>query len=41
MKSRPPPPIPHYKQTDKNSGSSGLSKPLKEEPIIDYFDVQD
>nr|XP_009663477.1 PREDICTED: transcriptional repressor NF-X1 [Struthio camelus australis] len=41
MQSRPPPPIPHYKQTDKSIGNSGLSKPLKEEPVIDYFDVQD
>ncbi|NWI50663.1 NFX1 protein, partial [Calyptomena viridis] len=41
MQSRPPPPIPHYKQTDKTSGNSGLSKALKEEPVIDYFDVQD
>ncbi|XP_054674509.1 transcriptional repressor NF-X1 isoform X4 [Grus americana] len=41
MQSRPPPPIPHYKQTDKRSGNSGLYKPLKEEPVIDYFDVQD
>ncbi|NXM66067.1 NFX1 protein, partial [Serilophus lunatus] len=41
MQSRPPPPIPHYKQTDKNNGNTGLSKPLKEEPVIDYFDVQD
>ncbi|NWS14801.1 NFX1 protein, partial [Pachyramphus minor] len=41
MQSRPPPPIPHYKQTDKSSGNFGLSKPLKEEPVIDYFDVQD
>ncbi|NXG04460.1 NFX1 protein, partial [Sakesphorus luctuosus] len=41
MQSRPPPPIPHYKQTDKSSGNIGLSKPLKEEPVIDYFDVQD
>ncbi|NXM04250.1 NFX1 protein, partial [Tyrannus savana] len=41
MQSRPPPPIPHYKQTDRNSGNIGLSKPLKEEPVIDYFDVQD
>ncbi|KAK0686171.1 NFX1 protein, partial [Pygoscelis papua] len=41
MQSRAPPPIPHYKQTDKSSGNSGLSKPLKEEPVIDYFDVQD
>ncbi|NXQ35164.1 NFX1 protein, partial [Alaudala cheleensis] len=41
MQSRPAPSLPHYKQTDKSSGSSGLSKPLKEEPVIDYFDVQD
>ncbi|NXM80802.1 NFX1 protein, partial [Oenanthe oenanthe] len=41
MQSRPAPPLPHYKQTDKSSGNSGLSKPLKEEPVIDYFDVQD
>ncbi|KAJ7424690.1 hypothetical protein BTVI_05604 [Pitangus sulphuratus] len=41
MQSRPPPPIPHYKQTDRSSGNIGLSKPLKEEPVIDYFDVQD
>ncbi|RMC05688.1 hypothetical protein DUI87_17773 [Hirundo rustica rustica] len=25
----------------KSGGNSGLSKPLKEEPVIDYFDVQD
>ncbi|NXD28638.1 NFX1 protein, partial [Spelaeornis formosus] len=41
MQSRPAPHLPHYKQTDKSSGNSGLSKPLKEEPVIDYFDVQD
>ncbi|XP_064908296.1 transcriptional repressor NF-X1 isoform X2 [Columba livia] len=41
LQSRPPPPIPHYKQTDRGGGNSGLSKPLKEEPVIDYFDVQD
>ncbi|NXF23905.1 NFX1 protein, partial [Rhodinocichla rosea] len=41
MQSRPAPPLLHYKQTDKTSGNSGLSKPLKEEPVIDYFDVQD
>ncbi|KAF2980452.1 hypothetical protein EK904_014096 [Melospiza melodia maxima] len=41
MQSRPAPPFLRYKQTDKTSGNSGLSKPLKEEPVIDYFDVQD
>ncbi|RLW04364.1 hypothetical protein DV515_00005900 [Chloebia gouldiae] len=41
MQNRPAPPLLHYKQTDKSSGNSGLSKPLKEEPVIDYFDVQD
>ncbi|NWT79399.1 NFX1 protein, partial [Lanius ludovicianus] len=41
MQSRPAPPLPHYKQTDKSSGNSGLSKPVKEDPVIDYFDVQD
>ncbi|XP_059705397.1 transcriptional repressor NF-X1 isoform X13 [Haemorhous mexicanus] len=41
MQSRPAPPLLHCKQTDKTSGNSGLSKPLKEEPVIDYFDVQD
>ncbi|NXA33962.1 NFX1 protein, partial [Eudromia elegans] len=41
MQSRPPPPIPHYKQTDKSIGNNGLPKSLKEEPVIDYFDVQD
>ncbi|NWY40221.1 NFX1 protein, partial [Sylvia atricapilla] len=41
MHSRPAPPLHHYKQTDKSSGNSALSKPLKEEPVIDYFDVQD
>ncbi|NXO44454.1 NFX1 protein, partial [Locustella ochotensis] len=41
MQSKPAPLLPHYKQTDKSSGNSGLSKPLKEEPVIDYFDVQD
>ncbi|XP_041327142.1 transcriptional repressor NF-X1 isoform X2 [Pyrgilauda ruficollis] len=41
MQSRPAPPLLHYKQTDKTNGNSGLSKPLKEEPVIDYFDVQD
>ncbi|XP_038626247.1 transcriptional repressor NF-X1 [Tachyglossus aculeatus] len=39
---QPPPPIPHHKhQTNKNPGSSGLQKIAKEEPVIDYFDVQD
>lgn len=31
----------YYSYNFRNSGSSGLSKPLKEEPVIDYFDVQD
>ncbi|CAI9171085.1 unnamed protein product [Rangifer tarandus platyrhynchus] len=38
--SRPPPPIAHHRQTDKNPGSSNLQK-IAKEPVIDYFDVQD
>lgn len=42
MQTRPPPPIPHFRQTsDRNSGSTSLQKTVKEEPMIDYFDVQD
>ncbi|KYO26224.1 transcriptional repressor NF-X1 isoform C [Alligator mississippiensis] len=41
MQTRAPPPIPHYRQTEKSNGNSGLQKGLKEEPVIDYFDVQD
>uniref|UniRef100_K7FMW8 Transcriptional repressor NF-X1 n=1 Tax=Pelodiscus sinensis TaxID=13735 RepID=K7FMW8_PELSI len=41
MQTRPPPPIPHYRQADKSNGNSGLQKTLKMEPVIDYFDVQD
>ncbi|XP_043921518.1 transcriptional repressor NF-X1 [Protopterus annectens] len=40
---RPPPPIAHHKQATKNSSctTSTIQKVLKEEPLIDYFDVQD
>lgn len=38
--SRPPPPIAHHRQTDKNPGNSNLQK-IAKEPVIDYFDVQD
>ncbi|XP_069476640.1 transcriptional repressor NF-X1 [Ambystoma mexicanum] len=42
MQTRPPPPIPHFRQaSDRNGGSTSLQKTLKEEPMIDYFDVQD
>ncbi|XP_064409333.1 transcriptional repressor NF-X1 isoform X2 [Latimeria chalumnae] len=43
MLMRPPPPIPHHRQqmAKNDAGSSCVRKPLKEEPIIDYFDVQD
>lgn len=30
-----------YSYNFRGGGNSGLSKPLKEEPVIDYFDVQD
>ncbi|MEE6465412.1 hypothetical protein FKM82_006549 [Ascaphus truei] len=39
---RPPPPIAHYRhQTERNGGSSSAQKATREEPVIDYFDVQD
>ncbi|KAG2458454.1 transcriptional repressor NF-X1 [Polypterus senegalus] len=39
---KPPPPIPHHKQQGAKVGSfSSMQKPAKEEPLIDYFDVQD
>ncbi|XP_028909680.1 transcriptional repressor NF-X1 isoform X2 [Ornithorhynchus anatinus] len=43
LRSRPPPPpIPPPKhQMNKNAGSGGFPKTAKEEPAIDYFDVQD
>ncbi|XP_077789501.1 transcriptional repressor NF-X1 isoform X2 [Podarcis muralis] len=37
---RPPPPIPHHKQSEKH-GNSSTERGFKEEPVIDYFDVQD
>ncbi|XP_038829249.1 transcriptional repressor NF-X1-like isoform X2 [Salvelinus namaycush] len=40
--SRAPPPIAHIKQhSSKTDGVSSWSKAVKEEPAIDYFDVQD
>ncbi|KAG8572059.1 hypothetical protein GDO81_011896 [Engystomops pustulosus] len=42
IQARPPPPIAHYRhQAERNGGSSGPQKSMREEPIIDYFDVQD
>ncbi|XP_012705504.2 transcriptional repressor NF-X1 [Fundulus heteroclitus] len=39
---RAPPPIAHIKQqSNKAVGGSTWSKMVKEEPVIDYFDVQD
>ncbi|KAJ8418686.1 hypothetical protein AAFF_G00001850 [Aldrovandia affinis] len=39
---RAPPPIAHIKQhSSKNSSGSNWLKAVKEEPAIDYFDVQD
>ncbi|XP_023806082.1 transcriptional repressor NF-X1 isoform X2 [Oryzias latipes] len=39
---RAPPPIAHIKQqSSRAAGGSAWSKMLKEEPAIDYFDVQD
>ncbi|XP_054840317.1 transcriptional repressor NF-X1 isoform X1 [Eublepharis macularius] len=38
--SRPPPPIPHHKQSEKH-GNNNVERGFKEEPVIDYFDVQD
>ncbi|KAJ8277037.1 hypothetical protein GJAV_G00070760 [Gymnothorax javanicus] len=39
---RAPPPIAHIKQhSSKNDGGSNWLKAVKEEPTIDYFDVQD
>ncbi|CAN9506402.1 unnamed protein product [Ophioblennius macclurei] len=39
---RAPPPIAHIKQhSSKVAGGSTWSKAVKEEPVIDYFDVQD
>uniref|UniRef100_A0A2D4LF16 Transcriptional repressor NF-X1 n=2 Tax=Micrurus spixii TaxID=129469 RepID=A0A2D4LF16_9SAUR len=37
---RPPPPIPHHKQSEK-PGNSSTERWFKEETVIDYFDVQD
>ncbi|KAI1889263.1 hypothetical protein AGOR_G00177340 [Albula goreensis] len=40
--SRAPPPIAHIKQHSSKNGSGGnWLKAVKEEPVIDYFDVQD
>uniref|UniRef100_UPI00398F0B0A transcriptional repressor NF-X1 isoform X3 n=1 Tax=Pristiophorus japonicus TaxID=55135 RepID=UPI00398F0B0A len=43
MATRPPPPIAHYRQQASkiDNGTVALQKSFKEEPIIDYFDVQD
>ncbi|XP_041040209.1 transcriptional repressor NF-X1 isoform X1 [Carcharodon carcharias] len=43
MAARPPPPIAHYRQQALkiDNGTVALQKSFKEEPIIDYFDVQD
>ncbi|XP_069814268.1 transcriptional repressor NF-X1 [Dendropsophus ebraccatus] len=42
IQARPPPPIAHYRHpTDRNGGNSGPQKTMREEPTIDYFDVQD
>ncbi|XP_066435322.1 transcriptional repressor NF-X1 [Eleutherodactylus coqui] len=42
IQARPPPPIAHYRhQAERNGGNSGSQKTLRDEPIIDYFDVQD
>ncbi|XP_072910339.1 transcriptional repressor NF-X1 [Hemitrygon akajei] len=43
MVTRPPPPIAHYRQQVPkiDNGTFNMQKPFKEEPIIDYFDVQD
>ncbi|KAJ8375129.1 hypothetical protein SKAU_G00057090 [Synaphobranchus kaupii] len=39
---RAPPPIAHIKQhSSKNDGGSNWLKAVKEEPSIDYFDIQD
>ncbi|XP_038153849.1 transcriptional repressor NF-X1 [Cyprinodon tularosa] len=39
---RAPPPIAHIKQnSSKAGGGSAWSKTVKEEPVIDYFDVKD
>ncbi|XP_028289119.1 transcriptional repressor NF-X1 isoform X2 [Parambassis ranga] len=39
---RAPPPIAHIKQhSSKAAGGTTWSKTVKEEPVIDYFDVQD
>ncbi|XP_034023140.1 transcriptional repressor NF-X1 [Thalassophryne amazonica] len=39
--SRAPPPIAHIKQHSKAVSGGSWSKMVKEEPVIDYFDVQD
>ncbi|XP_069586667.1 transcriptional repressor NF-X1 [Ranitomeya imitator] len=42
IQARPPPPIAHYRHPgERNGGSSGPQKTMREEPVIDYFDVQD
>lgn len=38
---RAPPPIAHIKQSSKPVSGVAWSKMVKEEPVIDYFDVQD
>ncbi|KAM8967681.1 transcriptional repressor NF-X1 isoform 2-T2 [Pelodytes ibericus] len=42
IQTRPPPPIAHYRhQPERNGGSSTAQMTMREEPVIDYFDVQD
>ncbi|XP_014862688.1 PREDICTED: transcriptional repressor NF-X1-like [Poecilia mexicana] len=38
---RAPPPIAHIKQHSSKAAGGSWSKMVKEEPVIDYFDVQD
>uniref|UniRef100_A0A8C5PKR3 Transcriptional repressor NF-X1 n=1 Tax=Leptobrachium leishanense TaxID=445787 RepID=A0A8C5PKR3_9ANUR len=42
IQTRPPPPIAHHRhQPERNGGSSSGQISTREEPVIDYFDVQD
>ncbi|KAG8442538.1 hypothetical protein GDO86_011368 [Hymenochirus boettgeri] len=42
MQARPPPPIAHYRhQNERNCSKNGVRRLSREEPSIDYFDVQD
>ncbi|XP_053570563.1 transcriptional repressor NF-X1 [Bombina bombina] len=41
IQARPPPPIAHYRHQSDRGGNSSAQWALRDEPVIDYFDVQD